>query len=70
VLGLEAAPLLLGFILGPMLEEYFKRQMLISDGDFTTFYTHPISAFMLFIILVIFIFNLYRFFKKISRRYS
>jgi putative tricarboxylic transport membrane protein len=45
--GCEVAPLLLGFVLGPMLEEYFRRAMLISQGDMTTFLTRPISAGLL-----------------------
>jgi len=40
----EPAPLLLGFILGPMLEENFRRSMLISEGDLSVFLTRPISA--------------------------
>ncbi len=40
----EPAPLLLGFILGPMLEENFRRAMLISEGDLSVFVTRPISA--------------------------
>lgn len=40
----EPAPLLLGFILGPMLEENFRRAMLISEGDLSVFITRPISA--------------------------
>lgn len=43
----EAAPLLLGFILGPMLESNLKRAMLLSKGDMSTFVTRPISAVML-----------------------
>jgi putative tricarboxylic transport membrane protein len=39
-----AAPLLLGFILGPMLEENLRRAMLLHDGDLTVFLLHPISA--------------------------
>ncbi len=44
----EPAPLLLGFILGPMLEENFRRSMTISDGDLSVFVTRPISAGFLF----------------------
>jgi TctA family transporter len=51
-IGLEAAPLMLGFILGPMLEEYFRRAMLISRGDFTSFLTRPISGTLLALIAV------------------
>jgi TctA family transporter len=40
----EPAPLLLGFILGPMLEENFRRSMLLSAGDLSVFVTRPISA--------------------------
>jgi TctA family transporter len=43
-LDLEAAPLILGFILGPMLEENFRRALLLSRGSFATFVTRPISA--------------------------
>ncbi|WP_319241210.1 tripartite tricarboxylate transporter permease [uncultured Propionivibrio sp.] len=43
----EPAPLLLGFILGPMMEEYLRRAMLLSRGDFTVFLTRPISATLL-----------------------
>ena len=40
----EPAPLILGFILGPMMEENLRRAMLLSRGDPTTFVTKPISA--------------------------
>jgi TctA family transporter len=43
----EPAPFLLGFVLGPMLEDYFRRAMIIARGDATTFLTSPISAFFL-----------------------
>jgi TctA family transporter len=39
----EPAPLMLGFILGPMMEENLRRAMLLSRGDPTTFFTRPIS---------------------------
>jgi len=43
----EPAPLLLGLVLGPMLEENFRRAMLLSDGDLSVFVRHPISAVLL-----------------------
>ncbi|MCC6869528.1 MAG: tripartite tricarboxylate transporter permease [Burkholderiales bacterium] len=43
----EPAPLLLGFILGPMMEENLRRALLLSRGDATVFFTRPISAVML-----------------------
>ncbi|MCT8989889.1 tripartite tricarboxylate transporter permease [Chelativorans sp. SCAU2101] len=42
-LGCEPAPLVLGFILGPMMEEQLRRSMLMSRGDPTVFLTEPIS---------------------------
>ena len=46
-LGCEAPPLLLGFILGPMMEENFRRALLLARGDFTTFITRPLSLGLL-----------------------
>jgi putative tricarboxylic transport membrane protein len=46
-LEMDAAPLMLGFILGPMLEENFRRAMLISRGSFGAFVTRPISGTLL-----------------------
>jgi putative tricarboxylic transport membrane protein len=46
-LGYEPAPLLLGFVLGKLMEENLVRSILISRGDWTTFLTKPISAGLL-----------------------
>jgi TctA family transporter len=43
----EPAPLLLGFILGPMMEENLRRAMLLSRGDPTVFFTRPLSLTLL-----------------------
>ncbi|HVK31833.1 MAG TPA: tripartite tricarboxylate transporter permease [Burkholderiaceae bacterium] len=43
----EPAPLLLGFILGPMMEENLRRALLLSRGDWSTFLTRPLSAGLL-----------------------
>jgi TctA family transporter len=51
-LDMDPAPLMLGFILGPMLEENFRRAMLISRGHFDVFVQRPISATLLGIIAV------------------
>ncbi|WP_332715978.1 tripartite tricarboxylate transporter permease [Pelagibacterium mangrovi] len=50
--GCEPAPLLLGFVLGPLLEEHLRRAMIISRGDPTVFITRPISATLLALALV------------------
>jgi len=46
-LSCEAAPLLLGFILGPMMEENLRRALLLSRGDWGTFVNRPLSAGLL-----------------------
>ena len=43
----EPAPLLLGFVLGPLLEENLRRAMILGRGDPTVFLTRPISAGLL-----------------------
>ncbi|SMQ72887.1 TctA family transporter [Devosia lucknowensis] len=50
--GCEPAPLLLGFVLGPLLEEHLRRAMIISRGDPTIFVTRPISATLLALALL------------------
>jgi TctA family transporter len=46
-LSCEPAPLLLGFILGPMMEENLRRALLLARGDWSTFVTRPLSAGLL-----------------------
>ena len=46
-LGAEPAPMLLGYIIGPMMEEYLRRALLLSHSDPMVFVTRPISAAML-----------------------
>ncbi len=46
-LDCEPAPLLLGFILGPMMEEFLRRALILSQGDPTVLITSPISGAML-----------------------
>ena len=52
-LGAEPAPMLLAFILGPMMEEYLRRAMLLSHGDPLIFVTSPISGTLLFIAVIL-----------------
>ncbi|MEO7743964.1 MAG: tripartite tricarboxylate transporter permease [Usitatibacter sp.] len=48
-LEVEPAPLLLGFVLGPMMEENLRRALLLSRGDPVVFVTRPISLTLLII---------------------
>ena len=54
-LGCEPAPLLLGFILGPMMEENLRRALLLSRGDWLVFVTRPLSGSLLAAALVLLI---------------
>jgi len=53
-LGCEPAPLILGLVLGPMMEEYLRRALLISLGDPTILVTSPLSAAFLVAALALF----------------
>ena len=52
-LDCECAPLILGFILGPMMEENMRRALLLSRGDLTCFVTSPLSASFLALSLIL-----------------
>jgi putative tricarboxylic transport membrane protein len=53
-LGCSPAPMLLGFVLGPMMEENLRRALLMSRGDATVFFTRPISlGFIIATILIL-----------------
>jgi putative tricarboxylic transport membrane protein len=67
-LDLDPAPLMLGFILGPMLEENFRRALLLSRGSFATFFTRPISGTLMALIGVFIAWQLLSFFLKARER--
>lgn len=53
-LGFQPAPLLMGFILGPMMEENFRRALLLSRGDILIFFERPLSgSFMAVTVLML-----------------
>jgi len=49
----EPAPLLLGFVLGPLMEENLRRALLLSRGDPSVFFTRPISLTMMILALIL-----------------
>lgn len=63
-LDLDAAPLMLGFILGSMLEENFRRAMLLSHGSFGVFVSRPISGTLVGLISVFVTWQIIAFFLK------
>jgi putative tricarboxylic transport membrane protein len=52
-LDLEPAPLVLGFVLGPLIEEHLRRALTISDGDLTVFATRPLAATLIVLALLV-----------------
>ncbi|GHV53829.1 transporter [Deltaproteobacteria bacterium] len=57
---LPVAPFIMGFILGPMVETYLRRALMLSKGDFTPFLTRPISGCFLLITALSVLFTLRR----------
>jgi putative tricarboxylic transport membrane protein len=53
VINVPVAPAVVGLIIGPLLEQQFRRSLAISQGDATVFVTHPISATLLAISLLL-----------------
>jgi len=62
--GCEPAPLVLGFILGPLMEENLRRSLVMSRGDAMTFVTEPISATLLAITALMLVFMVLPQFRK------
>jgi TctA family transporter len=57
-LGCEPAPFLLGLVLGPMLEEYFRRTMILSGGELRVFVERPVSLTLLAIAVALLCFTI------------
>lgn len=64
ILHFPIAPLILGLILGPMMEENFRRAMLLSRGDPMTFLNRPLSALFIGLSLLLVIFMVYTEIRK------
>jgi TctA family transporter len=63
----EPAPLLLAFVLGPMMEEHFRRAMVITQGDATTFVSRPISLGLLLAAAALLALVVIPSFRKVTR---
>ena len=68
VLKFEAAPLLLGFVLGPLMEENLRRSLLLSRGDLMTFIDRPISAGFIAFCVAIIVWTMYATLKRNLKR--
>lgn len=68
LLDFPTAPLLIGFVLGPLLEEHFRRSMLLSRGDMMTFLERPISATVLLAALALLLWSVYASYRYAKKR--
>jgi len=66
----EAAPLILAFVLGPLLEQSLRQSLLISKGSFTIFISRPISAVALGFGFLLLLSNIFPFIKKRRQEYE
>ncbi len=62
--GYEGAPLILAFVLGPMLEVNLRRSLLISEGGFSIFFTRPIALGAIIVCGILVLFSLYQSLRK------
>jgi len=67
-LNFSVAPILLGYVLGPMVEENFRRATLLSGGDLTVFVRSPISAVFVAISAILIFGQLYFGFQRMRAR--
>jgi len=68
--GYEMAPLLLAYVLGPLLENSLRQALLMSRGSFLIFFSRPISGTIMAIALLVLLSNLVPFFKKRREQYE
>ena len=67
IFGFPAAPLLLGFVLGPMMEEHFRRAMLLSHGSFEIFIASPLSASFMAITAILLVLGMWSTYRDMRR---
>jgi putative tricarboxylic transport membrane protein len=68
--GYEAAPLIMAYILGPMLENALRQSLLISGGSFLIFITRPISGIALGFTFLLLLSNIFPYIKKRREEYE
>ncbi|MFC7706311.1 tripartite tricarboxylate transporter permease [Plastorhodobacter daqingensis] len=67
LLRFELAPILIGFILGPMVEENFKRAMVLAEGDFLRIIQQPITGTLLGLTLLLLLWTVWQAFRAKAR---
>ncbi|HEX2964786.1 MAG TPA: tripartite tricarboxylate transporter permease [Syntrophorhabdaceae bacterium] len=67
-LGYEEAPMVLAFVLGPLLERSFRQSLIISSGSFSIFFEKPLSAISLVISALLIVSSGFSYYKKTKER--
>lgn len=62
--GFEPGPLVLAFVLGPIMENAFRRSMLIYNGGPGVFFTRPISGAIFAVLALLIIMSVFQFFRR------
>lgn len=60
LLRFPAAPMILGFVLGPLIEEHFRRAMVLSNGNFSTFVESGISRTVMTMVALLLLWSLWK----------
>ena len=68
LLDFQPAPLILGYVLGPLMEENFRRTMLISRGDFMVFFERPISGTLMAVTVAMLLYTLWSTLRPMRRQ--
>jgi TctA family transporter len=68
VLEFPPAPILLGMVLGPLIEENFRRAMLLSRGSMWVLFTRPISAVFMVLCIAVIILQVWLWLRKRARK--
>jgi TctA family transporter len=68
IFDFPVAPIVLGYVLGPLLEENFRRSLLLSNGSFLVFVEHPICAVFVSISVLVAGFQIFSFTRRPPRQ--
>jgi putative tricarboxylic transport membrane protein len=66
-LNYEPAPLILAYVLGPMLEQNLRQALILSDGNLSVFMTRPLSAASLLLSLLLMVSGAFQFYQRRKR---
>jgi putative tricarboxylic transport membrane protein len=69
-LNFPMAPLVLGIVLGDLLEKSLRRGLLLTDGDLTPFFTRPISFVMFVLVAVTILMNIPAFSNGVTKTWA